>query len=104
MSGHARFYGSIEISDVSSTPSKARSEVKQLDPPSLDLFQALKETRLQIAREKGVPAFMIFSDATLREMAHHKPQTKKEFLSIKGVGNQKLDEYFEGFVSTIVTF
>jgi ATP-dependent DNA helicase RecQ len=104
MSGQARFYGSIEISDVSPTPSKARSEVKQLDPPSLDLFQALKETRLQIAREKGVPAFMIFSDATLREMAHHKPQTKGEFLSIKGVGNQKLDEYFEGFVSTIVAF
>ena len=51
-----------------------------------------------------MPAFVVFSDATLREMAGRKPLTEQAFLDIKGVGRQKFEEYFDSFTETIRTF
>jgi len=67
------------------------------------LLQALKDLRLKIARERAVPAFVVFSDKTLIHMAHVAPQTEDEFLHINGVGQKKLDEFFVPFVEVIRT-
>ena len=69
-----------------------------------DLVQALKDTRLEIARAKGVPAFVVFNDKTLNEIALVRPLTKSEFLKINGVGPKKLEVYFERFVDVIQKF
>ena len=69
-----------------------------------DLFQALKDMRLEIAREKGVPAFVVFNDNTLKEIALVQPLTESEFLKINGVGPKKLEGYFERFVDVIRKF
>ena len=69
--------------------------------PETILFQSLKALRLEIAREKGVPAYVVFSDRTLEDMSIKKPKTKSDFLLVTGVGNKKLIEYYESFSELI---
>ena len=66
-----------------------------------ELFERLRALRRRIADERDVPAYIIFSDATLREMARACPQTKSEFAQIAGVGHQKLKEFAESFLTEI---
>lgn len=65
------------------------------------LFEALRQLRLQIAREEGVPPFVVFSDRALQEMAVYFPQTQQEFAKINGVGPIKWVRYGEKFLSVI---
>ena len=62
----------------------------------------LRALRRKIADERDVPAYIIFSDATLRQMAQACPQSKREFAQIAGVGQQKLKEFAEPFLTEIV--
>lgn len=66
-----------------------------------DLFEKLRSIRLRIAKERSWQAFMVFSDATLREMATKKPQTKLALSKIKGVGAAKLDNFGDEFLQAI---
>ena len=66
-----------------------------------ELLAKLKVKRLEISREKNVPAFVVFSDRSLTEMAAKKPKNEPQFLDINGVGQQKLMEYGEVFLSLI---
>jgi ATP-dependent DNA helicase RecQ len=66
-----------------------------------ELFERLRGLRRKIADERDVPAYIIFSDATLREMARACPQTKSEFAQIAGVGQQKLKEFADPFLAEI---
>jgi ATP-dependent DNA helicase RecQ len=63
-----------------------------------ELLTLLKSLRLHLAREKGVPAYLIFNDATLLEMAARKPKTEAELLSVPGVGPAKLEKYGAQFL------
>src|SRR5436190_22258223 len=65
------------------------------------LFERLRALRRKIADERDVPAYIIFSDATLRQMAQARPQSKSEFAQIAGVGQQKLKEFAEPFLAEI---
>lgn len=65
------------------------------------LLSALKALRLQLAREAKVPAFVIFSDATLTDMAKKSPKTMAEFLSVSGVGKVKAERYGEAFLDLL---
>jgi ATP-dependent DNA helicase RecQ len=71
-------------------------------PPSAsidgELLTLLKSLRLHLAREKGVPAYLIFNDATLLEMAARKPKSPAELLQVPGVGPAKLEKYGEAFL------
>ena len=80
-------------------PAKRRSNVQiaQDDP----LFAALKALRRSLAEEKHQPAYVIFSDATLRDMCAKKPATKQEMLSVSGVGEHKLALYGKAFLEEI---
>src|SRR5881227_1267782 len=66
-----------------------------------ELFERLRALRRRIADERDVPAYIIFSDATLREMARAYPQNQNEFAQIGGVGQQKLKEFAESFLAEI---
>ena len=86
---------------ATSKSSTIREEVKV---ENQDLLQILKNLRLDIATEKNVPAYVIFPDKTLHQMANAKPTTKEEFLNISGVGEKKLEEYFKLFSETVKDF
>ena len=68
----------------------------------LDLFNELREVRMTLSKELKVPPYVIFSDATLRDLARYLPETKNDFLNIKGVGEKKFEQ-FGGQFSSILT-
>lgn len=69
-----------------------------------NLFNKLKEVRQNIANVQSIPAYIIFSDATLKEMCTKLPTTKNEFLRISGVGEIKMEKYGETFMKEIRKF
>jgi len=66
-----------------------------------ELFEILRGLRKEIAQEKHLPAFVIFGDATLRDMARCRPSTPQAFLNVSGVGEKKSQQYGEVFLSAI---
>ncbi len=66
-----------------------------------ELFEALRSLRSKIATSRGVPAFVIFSDAALKDMCIKMPTTDSEFLQVSGVGERKRSQYGEQFMSVI---
>jgi ATP-dependent DNA helicase RecQ len=59
------------------------------------LFEALRKLRTTIARKKGVPAYIVFGDATLRDMARLRPSDHVRLLEVKGIGEKKRRQYGE---------
>lgn len=68
------------------------------------LFDRLRKLRLELAREEGIPAYLIFNDATLQEMERERPMTDEEFMQINGVGRQKMNNYGYKFIREIIAF
>lgn len=66
------------------------------------LFDLLRTRRAELARSKGIPAYMIFSDRSLQEMARQKPKTREQFSTIPGVGAAKLEQYGDIFIQIIM--
>lgn len=79
----------------------ATQEGLKLSDDDNRLFAQLKEKRLVLAREAGIPPFLIFSDKTLMAMAQNRPQTDEAFLAISGVGEKKFDIYHDDFAAVI---
>ena len=82
-------------------PAKAkrpRGEVIDYDP---DLFDRLRKLRTKLARARGVPPYVVFSDRTLHEMAHDRPTSADQMRQITGVGDRKLEQYGEAFLAEI---
>ncbi|HLS08648.1 DNA helicase RecQ [Lentibacillus sp.] len=66
-----------------------------------DLFASLRELRKKMADEQGVPPYILFSDATLKELSRYIPETKEDMLAIKGIGEKKYDQYGEAFLKAV---
>jgi ATP-dependent DNA helicase RecQ len=67
------------------------------------LLAGLKAKRLALAAAQGVPAFVVFSDATLIDMVNQKPQTREDFAQINGVGPKKLAQYSDAFLALLTS-
>jgi ATP-dependent DNA helicase RecQ len=80
---------------------KSRVETESWQDVDRDLFERLRAVRLEIARSRGVPPYVIFHDATLREMARIRPASVGELLDVKGVGARKADDLGEIFLAAI---
>lgn len=76
------------------------SAVKQDDP----LFEHLRAVRKELAEKEGVPPFVVFSDKTLKDMCDKKPTDEEMFLSVSGVGQNKLERYGSIFLREIKEF
>lgn len=70
----------------------------------IDLFNNLKKLRLEISKKRNIPPFIVFSDASLIDMARLKPKNERDFLKIKGVGEKKLSQYGDLFIGKIIEF
>ncbi len=79
---------------------KKKPELSDEDMPLLDALRAL---RLDLAQARGVPAYVIFPDRSLVEMAEKRPSTTEEFSEINGVGAVKLKNFAEAFLSVIAS-
>ena len=65
------------------------------------LFESLKKRRTALAQQQGVPAYVVFADRTLLEMAQSKPATIAAMSRVHGVGQAKLARYGEAFLEVI---
>ena len=65
------------------------------------LWDALRQRRRELAQSQGVPPYVIFHDAALREMVEHRPRTLEDFARISGVGETKLQRYGNDFIDVI---
>ena len=72
--------------------------IPKLTPADGDLFDVLKELRAALAKEAGIPAYVVFSNATLTDMAKKKPKTMSEFRKVSGVGEIKAAWYGKAFL------
>jgi ATP-dependent DNA helicase RecQ len=87
-------------------PAQKPAKVSRIAADSWDgvdkgLFEALRKLRAAIAGEKKVPAYVVFGDAALRDMARHRPSTLEGFLEVKGVGEKKCRQYGETVLAAI---
>ncbi|MBC2908226.1 HRDC domain-containing protein, partial [Streptomyces cupreus] len=80
---------------------KARAAVVELPERLVPAFEALRVWRAEQAREQGVPAYVIFHDATLREIVTVWPSSVRELGSVSGVGEKKLATYGEGVIGVL---
>ncbi|WP_024327036.1 DNA helicase RecQ [Thioalkalivibrio sp. AKL19] len=78
----------------------ARS-VAAMDTEDRSLWEVLRGLRTELARDQGVPPYVIFSDATLLEMVAAAPRTRDEMAGISGVGQHKLERYGDAFIKAI---
>ena len=88
-------------SRTKSSKEKSVNRKESLTPTELKLFEKLRELRLQIAREEGMPPYIVFSDRTLIDMAVKAPVSKDEMMEVSGVGDNKYAKYGERFCSLI---
>ncbi len=68
------------------------------------LFENLRNLRRDIAQQRNVPAYVLFSDATLRDMARVRPSSPNALLSVRGVGEKKLADIGQRFLDEIVNY
>ena len=80
---------------------RSRAEAESWQDVDRTLFDRLRAVRLDIARSRGVPPYVIFHDATLREMARLRPTSLDALLAVKGVGARKADDLGETFLTAI---
>ena len=83
-----------------------KQEIKETKNKSVanSLFETLRKLRYEISKEESVPAYVIFSDAALRQMETERPMSDTELLAIDGVGKAKLEKYGDTFIKVIQDF
>jgi ATP-dependent DNA helicase RecQ len=74
------------------------AEAADADPA---LFEALKRRRLELAKERGVPAYLVFADKSLIDMARRRPRTPADMSQVHGMGEVKLAQYGQVFLEVI---
>ncbi|MDX6293048.1 MAG: ATP-dependent helicase RecQ [Kribbellaceae bacterium] len=86
---------------VSRSSSRKASPAADLSPEAAPVFERLRAWRAATAKEQSVPAYVIFHDATLRQIATELPSTLAELGTISGVGENKLAKYGDGVLETL---
>lgn len=105
-------FGDEEIRLVQQTTVKDRQEAKKAKAAPItqrqrvrdELFEVLRQIRRKLAQERGVPPYIIFTDATLEEMAAQRPVTDQDMNLISGVGERKLQLYGDAFMQAIADY
>jgi ATP-dependent DNA helicase RecQ len=80
---------------------RAAFQAEEVVPSDDPLLLALKALRTRLAKEEAVPAYVIFSDRSLIDMAQRRPTTRSAFAEIHGVGQAKLDRYADAFLAVL---
>lgn len=105
-------FGKEKIQLVQQTTVKARQEAAKAKSKPIskrervrdDLFEVLRQLRKQLAQQRGVPPYIIFTDASLEEMAARRPMNDAAMQQVSGVGERKLQLYGDAFMQAIRDF
>jgi len=94
---------SLELTRPVSTPDSRAPKRRADGEIECDeaLFESLRSLRKEMADDRGVPPYIVFSDVSLRQMARYYPQNAEEFSHINGVGEKKLKEFGDPFIEAI---
>lgn len=95
---------SVQLLQPKTKVKKTRFDEKSWESVDAGLFETLRNLRRQLADERRVPAYVLFSDATLRDMARVRPGSPNALLGIRGVGERKLADLGERFLEIIETY
>ncbi|MDP8237507.1 MAG: DNA helicase RecQ [Candidatus Hatepunaea meridiana] len=82
----------------------SKVEIDSWEDVDRELYDRLRELRSELAGKKNVPAYIIFGDASLRDMARKKPKDEVAFLGVYGVGRHKAREYADVFIKVMVSY
>ncbi len=85
-------------------PAKTRLDAESWEGIDRGLFESLRQLRREIALERGVPAYVVFGDATLRDMARLRPSSEEALLAVRGVGERKLADLGARFLAHIAEY
>ncbi|RPA10365.1 DNA helicase RecQ [Gordonia sp. OPL2] len=86
------------------TRRRSTSTAAELPEPDRGLFEHLRAWRKAEASRRGVPPYVVFNDATLRELAGRRPSTADQLRSVSGIGDAKLEQYGDDVLATIAAF
>jgi ATP-dependent DNA helicase RecQ len=95
---------SVRVREDAKAPAprkKRRTDVTEIAPEHQALWEALRECRRQLALEQHVPPYVIFHDATLREMLAERPADRAGLLALSGIGQAKVERYGERFLAVL---
>jgi len=93
----------IRASNLQTQSPAPKKIIKQEYTVDEEIFDALRVLRSEIAKEEGMPAYIIFDNKTLTEMAHFLPDSEASLLQINGVGNIKIEKYGARFLALLAT-
>jgi ATP-dependent DNA helicase RecQ len=86
------------------TPKEKKGRTTKKKKVSNTLFEKLRALRYKISLEENIPAYLVFNDATLKEMERERPMSDAEFLLISGVGERKAEAYGPEFIAEVIDF
>ena len=101
LKGESEFSVTKKLGVVKSHKKAVKTNSSEFEDYDKELFQILKDHRYKMAKEKGVPPFVIFSDKTLKDLSIKKPRNESEFLDVYGVGKSKSEKYGSIFLELI---
>jgi ATP-dependent DNA helicase RecQ len=97
----------VKLADIKQRQEEEKAKVKTKTVRERvrdELFELLRELRRSLAVKQGIPPYLVFSDASLEEMAAKKPLTEFDFSMVSGVGEKKLKQYGAEFMKVILDF
>ncbi|MFC2127649.1 DNA helicase RecQ [Bacteroidota bacterium] len=94
----------VRLTTVVDRPTQKAKTTKPSSKAVNSLFERLRVLRLKIAQDKGLPAYLVFGDAALKQMEKERPMTDEDFLAIDGVGRKKFEDYGYDFIKEIIAF
>ena len=90
--------------DATEKPALRKASSTKRNQSQNELWEALRACRANLAKEQGVPPYVIFHDSTLMEMVEQQPATRDQFAQLSGVGEAKLTKYAEAFLTVIAHY
>lgn len=99
-----RVYMRSRVERRPEAPPERKPERAPAAPPDQSLLEALRAERTRLARQEGVPPYIVFSNAALADMAARAPRTPEEFLEVSGVGQVKAKRYGAAFLAVIAAW
>jgi len=95
---------SVRLLQPKETVARTRIDEDSWDGVDRGLFEHLRGLRRQVAEERGVPPYVVFGDATLRDLARVRPGSSRTFLDVRGVGERKLADLGQRFLEQIAIY
>ena len=93
-----------KIQRLNTSKSKAKDQDYNLNPEDMELFERLRQLRLNISIKENVPPYVVFHDSVLKYIAKYRPKTKEEILKVPGIAQRKFEKYGELFLKVVSEF